>query len=186
MSRHHHVTGKGWFFFFYFFFFFFLVNFKFTPDLLLWLKLFFVIINVHNGLPQGDHLISPRVKGCKEAKLTHPSVTLAILGDICQGWIVFLFCFLTSLGPLNLHLWSIKEPGIQALTRWLFWGTSLPSPWSAGSLIQVSFLFQPLVSRNHWPVVCRGQRELGFSNNNTQKNWKKTHKSTVQYISTFF
>ena len=45
----------------------------------------------------------------------------------------FLLCFLTS--P---HLWSIKEPGIQNPIKWWFWGTSLPSSQSAGSLFKVS------------------------------------------------
>ena len=54
---------------------------------------------------------SPPVKDSKEVKLTQPPTywRLAILGDICKDWTVFLLCFLTS-----HHLWSIKEPGIQA------------------------------------------------------------------------
>ena len=46
----------------------------------------------------------------------------------------FLLCFLTS-----LHLWCIKESGIQTPVRSLFWDMSLPS-WSASSLHKVIFL----------------------------------------------
>ena len=38
------------------------------------------------------------------------------------------------------HLRSIKEPGIQTLTRWLFWDVSLLSSQSAGFLNKVIFL----------------------------------------------
>ena len=47
----------------------------------------------------------------------------------------FLLCFLTS--PL---LWSIKEPGVQILVRWLFWGASLLSSQSSGFQNKVVFL----------------------------------------------
>ena len=88
-----------------------------------------IFINIHNVLPQGDNLLHPPVK---EVKLTHPPrLRLAVLGDICKDWTVFLLCILTS-----HHLWSIKEPGIQAQTRWLFWGPSLLSSGSAGSRIK--------------------------------------------------
>ena len=40
-----------------------------------------------------------------------------------------LLCFLTY----TPNLWSIKEPGIQTPIRWLPWGASLPSSWSASS-----------------------------------------------------
>ena len=41
----------------------------------------------------------------------------------------FLHCFLT-----RPHLWFIKEPGIQTLIRWLFWGTAAKSLQSCPSL----------------------------------------------------
>ena len=60
---------------------------------------------------------------------TFPCLRVAI----CKDWIVFV----SSPPP---HLWSIKDPGNQAQTRWLFWGTSLPSFQSAGSQIKSSSL----------------------------------------------
>ena len=58
---------------------------------------------------------------------------------------------------LLLSLWSIKQPGIQTPIRWLFWGSSLPSSWSAGSLIKISSLPQHLVSQIHWPVMRQAE-----------------------------
>ena len=40
---------------------------------------------------------------------------------------------LFSLLPLLPNLWYIKESDIQALTRWLFLGASMPSSWLASS-----------------------------------------------------
>ena len=60
----------------------------------------------------------------------------------------FDFSFsLLSLSPIY------KEPGIQPPMRRLFWGASLPPPWSAGSLIKVSSLPQHFVSGIHWSVM---------------------------------
>ena len=41
---------------------------------------------------------------------------------------------------------SIKEPGIQTLTRWLLWDISLPSVWSASFLNKVYSLPEHLLS----------------------------------------
>ena len=54
---------------------------------------------------------------------------------------------------LLLSLWSIKEPGIQIPIKWLFWGASLPSSWSACSPIKVASLPQYLISRIRWPIL---------------------------------
>ena len=66
------------------------------------------------------------VQGTLKSLLQHHSSKASRL-------MAFLLCFLTS--P---HLWSIKEPGIQNPIKWWFWGTSLPSSQSAGSLFKVS------------------------------------------------
>ena len=58
------------------------------------------------------------------------------------------------------HLWSIKEPGNQALTRWFFWGTSLPSSQSASSGIK-SFLI-PTLCLVFTGLSSGKQRELGL------------------------
>ena len=61
---------------------------------------------------------------------------------------VLPYCISLSLLPFDfsssllLSLWPIKEPGIQAPIRWLFWGASLPSSQSAGSPIKVFSLPQ--------------------------------------------
>ena len=64
-----------------------------------------------------------------------------------------LSCLLTL-----VPLWSIKAHGIQTPIRWLFWGASLSSSWSASSLIKVSSLPQHLVSRIQWPVMWQAER----------------------------
>ena len=111
------------------------------------LSIAFVIIILHNGLPQRilplcltvklKCLCSepcPPIDGRKEKTNTPPCLRLAILGDICK--INGLF----TLFPPPCHLWSIKEPGIQTPKRWLFWNISLPSSWSAGFLNKIVFL----------------------------------------------
>ena len=72
-------------------------------------------VSLLNELPWGDNLSCLPLKELKEGKLR-----LGIPVDICKDWIVFSLCLLIS----PPHLWSIKEPGNQALTRWLFWGAS--------------------------------------------------------------
>ena len=95
-------------------------------------------------------------------KLTHPpSLRLAILGDICKDWTVFFLCFLTS-----HHLWSIKEPGIQAQTRRLFWGTSLLSSGSAGSRIKSLPCLNCLLG-NYWLLMQWAER-ASTCNNSSQ------------------
>ena len=134
----------------------------------------FVIVTIHNGLPQGDNLSHPPAKDCKELRdrgkgwedemvgwhhwlhgleseqtpgvadgqgslaccspwgrkesdrtewlnwikgskmNTFSCLRLAILGDICKDWIVFLPCFLTSLEVIHhlcTHLLWIWQPG---------------------------------------------------------------------------
>ena len=51
---------------------------------------------------------------------------------------------LLTLFPNLPHLWSINEPGIQALTRKLFWHVSLPSSRSASFLNKLIFLASTL------------------------------------------
>ena len=58
---------------------------------------------------------------------------------------------------LPLSLCSIKEPGIQTPIRWLFWGASLPSSQSDGSLNKGSSLPQPLISQIYWPITWQGE-----------------------------
>ena len=82
-----------------------------------------------------------RLNWIKGSKMnTFSCLRLAILGDICKDWIVFLPCFLTSLEVIH-HLWThllwIWQPG---LTRRLFWGASLPSSQSARPPWLKSFL----------------------------------------------
>ena len=75
------------------------------------------------------------------------------LGDVSQDWRPF------TLPPHGLSLsilpfdfsssfvfWSIKEPGIHTPIRWWFWGTSLPSSRSAGSLISLFLASIPHLS----------------------------------------
>ena len=72
----------------------------------------------------------------------------------CVSLSILPFDFSSS---LLLSLWSIKQPGFQTPIRWLFWGASLPSSWSAGSLIKVSSLPQHLVSQVHWPFMRQAE-----------------------------
>lgn len=79
---------------------------------------------------------------------------------------VFLFCFITS--P---HLWSVKETGIHAPRRWLFWGVSLPSSESAGFLNKVVFLVSTPLSR-FVGLLCGKQSKLGLSNRASCWEWQ--------------
>ena len=79
----------------------------------------------------------PPVDGRKEEINTVPSQRLAILGDTCKIKDLFTLFHLP-------HLWSMKEPGIQTPTRWLFADISLPSSLSAGFLNKVLFLASTL------------------------------------------
>ena len=110
----------------------------------------FVIVITHNGLLQRilplcltlkvKCLCSethPSVDGKKEETNTAPSQRLAILGDICKIKYLFTLFHLP-------HLWSMKEPGIQTPTRWLYGDISLPSSLSAGFLNKVLFLASTL------------------------------------------
>jgi len=79
---------------------------------------------------QGDSLTLPTCEGLKGSETnTSPCLRLAFLGDICKNWMIFLLCSLTS--P---HLWSIKEPGIQARKKIYYFEApdchllSLPAP----------------------------------------------------------
>ena len=92
------------------------------------------------------HLSRPPVKDCRKWNLHSPLPEACHSRGHLQG-LNSLFFFITS-PP------SIKGPGNQVLRRWLFWGASLLSSQSAGSLIKVSSLPQHLSSQwTHWPVV---------------------------------
>ena len=77
----------------------------------------------------------------EKKRLTHPFLRLAVPQHVLQAWWPFLLYFLIAFPPLfclltlvphGFSLWStIKEPGIQTWTRWLFWDFSLPSSPSA-------------------------------------------------------
>ena len=67
---------------------------------------------------------------------------------------VFLLYFLTSPAP---HF-SIKEPGIQTPTKWLYWDISLPSSWAASSPNKLKFLAStPLLSVN-WSFMKQAEQ----------------------------
>ena len=73
----------------------------------------------------------------------------------------FLLCFLIS-----LHLWSIKEPGIQTLTRQLFWDISLPSSRSSSFPDKVTFLASTSrLSLKFIGLSCGKLGKHGLSNN---------------------
>ena len=87
-------------------------------------------------------------------------------GHVLQAWWLFLlsfliafpslFCLLTFI-PRGFSLWSIKEPGIQTRTRWLFWDISLPSPLSASFPKSHS----PCLNTSspiYWPVMRQAER----------------------------
>lgn len=71
----------------------------------------------------------------RRKKRTHPLLGLAILGDICKT-----DGLLTLFPHSHPQLWSIQEPGIQTLLRWLLRGISLPSSRSASFTKKVIFL----------------------------------------------
>ena len=86
----------------------------------------------------------------RNKKLTHPSLK-AGHSRRCFARLIALFTLLhhhlsLSILPFLLNFLiislsgSIKEPGIQTRTRWLFWDISLPSFWSAGFLNKVILL----------------------------------------------
>ena len=70
----------------------------------------------------------------------------------CLSFSILPFNFSSS---LLVSLWPIHEPGIQTPIRWLFWGASLPSCWSAGSPIWSLFLAStPRLSDSLAPCVA--------------------------------
>lgn len=69
----------------------------------------------------------------RRKKRTHPLLGLAILGDICKT-----DGLLTLFPHSHPQLWSIQEPGIQTLLRWLFRGISLLPSWSKKVIFLVS------------------------------------------------
>ena len=84
---------------------------------------------------------------CEQKRLTHHFWRLDIpLEMFCKTedpFTLFPHCISFSSLPFDfsssllLSLWSTKQPGIQTPIRWLFWGTSLPSSWSAVPPIKV-------------------------------------------------
>ena len=115
----------------------------------------FVIIIIHNGLPQGNLPLCLNVKlkclcsvhrettsphppvdvSRKKKKLTHPLMRLAIPQGYLQNLRPFDFTY-SSPPPLC----AIKEAGIQTPIRWFIRDTSLASSPSAGFLNKVVFL----------------------------------------------
>ena len=98
----------------------------------------------------------PRVKGCMEVKRIPLPETCHFRRHL-EEWDGFFTLFL----HLPPHLWPVKESGIQAPTRWLFWGARLTSFPSVGSLSDVPCL--NILSQIYWPVVHE-QSKLGLSN----------------------
>ena len=108
-------------------------------------------------ISQRSNLTLPPVSSCKieEINTSLPwgwlfqgcfarFMALFTLLSLCLSlYFAFLLYFLTS--P---HLYSIKEPGIQPLVRWLFWDTTPQSSHSAGFPKSYS-LPQYLVSQIH-------------------------------------
>ena len=94
---------------------------------------------------------------CKGEKLTHP------LAKTCPSrrYLQELNCFFT-LFPHLLPSLIYKKPGIQALTRWLFWDISLPSSRSLSSLNKVLFLASTLLSLGLTGLLCGKKSELGL------------------------
>ena len=110
---------------------------------LAWRTLPFCLTVKHLCSAQADSLALPT---CEYKRLTHPLQRLAtVLEMFCKTEGAFTLlpnCLSLSILPFDfsssllLSLWSIKEPGINTLTRGLFWGTSLPSSQSPGSQIK--------------------------------------------------
>ena len=102
---------------------------------------------------------------CWEKRLTHPFQRLAIFLEMffkTEDPFTFLpHCLSLSILPYDFSCFflsdSTKEPGIQTPIRWLFWGASLPSSQSDGSLNKGSSLPQPLISQIYWPITWQGE-----------------------------
>ena len=106
-------------------------------------------ISMNYGLPRGDNL---SFLDHKEVKPTHsPAWGLAFWGTFARIEF-YLLCLLIS----PPHLWSIKEPGNQALTRWWFWGASTIFWVSQLAPDKVSCWSQHLISQSlTYPVKSR-------------------------------
>ena len=79
-------------------------------------------LSVHKGLPQGDKFSHPPVKDSKKAGLTCPPAWgLPSWGMLARTEKSYYF---VSSPPPPLR--SIREPGHQPTTRWLFW---VPPEW---------------------------------------------------------
>ena len=68
--------------------------------------------------------------------------------------------FFTLFSHLPHYFRSIKQPGIQTQIRWLFWDSSLWSPWSTSSLNKVIIPCLNTLSQTHWPVVQEARVSL--------------------------
>ena len=135
----------------------------------------FVIITIHNSLPQGTHpsawllnwstfiqlteIIwpSPPVNGCTKEEISTPGTILQDKGP---------FYFTSSPLPLCFR----EEPGIQTKIRWLFWDISPPSSLSASFLSKVVFLASTPVS-DFTGLSCGEQSELRLGNRDVLCCW---------------
>ena len=140
-----------------------------------------VIIIEHNGLPQktlpfslianvpflsslGDKLT---LHTYEKKKLTHTFQRLAHW-DVLQDWksilLYFLnvssslFCLLTLVSHNFSPSGSIKEPGLQTLTRWFLRDISLPS--SQPTVQRKSYSLPPHLSQIHWSVSCTTKESI--------------------------
>ena len=83
---------------------------------------------------------------------------------------VLPYCISLSILPFDfsfsllLSLWPIKEPGIQAPIRWLFWGASLPSSQSSTPLFKYLPCLNSL-SLGFIGLLCSKQSEIWLGNN---------------------
>ena len=153
-----------------------------------WLAFHFVIIIIQNGLLQRilplcltiklNCLCSepcPPADGRKEEINTYPAWGLPF-SEIFARLMAFLLCFLTS--P---HFWSIKEPGIQTQIRWLFWGASVPSSWSAGSWFKSLPCLNPS-SLGFIDPSCGEQSKTGLCNKRAHVNNALTNTGQHLYV----
>ena len=120
----------------------------------------FVIIIIHNSLPQGNLPLCLTVKqvslfSSRRDSLTQPTCESLQKEEIYTSCPIFkingLLYFLIS-SPSLLRNWH-PDP-----VRWLFWDISLPSSWSAGFPNKVIFFAATPRLWFYWPVVWWASR----------------------------